>query len=63
MGYYSPITGLWKSLKNTIIILGPAIAAGWAAFSVNAPPEYQGVISAMGGFVAYFAKNWFQNKD
>ena len=59
---YSFLTGLWKSAKNTIIILTPAIGSGWLAFQANAPEEYQVPIMAIGGFVTYLLKNFYQVK-
>ena len=59
---YSVKVGLWKTLKNTLVVLVPASIAAWAAFVTNAPAEYQPVLTFVGGFVGYFVKNWFQFK-
>ena len=60
---YSFWTGVWKSIKNTVIVLLPAMGAGWLAFVAALPAEWQGVAGFVGGFLAYLAKNYFQNKD
>lgn len=60
---YSSKTGLWKALKNVVIVLTPAAAAGYAAFVANVPAEYQGAIAAIASFVVYFVKNWYVNRD
>ena len=51
---YSVLIGLKKSLKNWLIMFGPAILA----FLANVPPQY----AVITGFVAYFIKNWIENK-
>jgi len=60
---YSFKTGVWKSIKNTIIVLLPAFAASWAAFVANAPTEYAVVYPILGGFFAYLVNNFIKNKD
>lgn len=55
--------GLWKSLKNTVVVFLPAITAGWLAFTSNVPTEYAGLIAFVGGFIAYMAKNYIQVKS
>lgn len=62
MGYSIGI-GIWKSIKNTIIVLLPAFAASWAAFVANAPTEYALIYPIIGGFFAYLIKNFIENKD
>jgi len=62
MTEYSFLTGIWKSIKNTAIILLPAGAAGWAAFQAEVPPDYQCYIMAIAGFAVYLAKNYIQVK-
>jgi len=59
---YSFKTGLVKSIKNTIVVLLPALAAGWLAFTQNVPQEYNLYITIAGGFLAYLVKNYIQNK-
>ena len=56
-------TGLWKSLKNMLVVLVPALAAGWTAFQANVPQEYQAIVMAIGGLVAYFVKNKIQFEE
>ena len=65
MAEYSKILGVWKSVKNTIIVLVPALAAGWLAFTQNVPAEIYGlptqpIIMAVGGFLTYMLKNYIQ---
>jgi len=62
MADYSFFMGLWKSIKNTVIILAPAAGAGWLAFQAEAPVEYQPFIMALGGFIVYMFKNYIQVK-
>lgn len=59
---YSLKIGLWKTLKNTIIVLVPAAVAAWGAFAANVPEEYKPVVTFLGGFLGYFAKNWISNR-
>ena len=61
---YSFWIGLWKSIKNTAVVLAPAGAAGYAAFLAEAPPEYQPYIMAAAGIFGYLFKNYYQvNKE
>ena len=57
---YSLSLGIWKSLKNTLVVLLPAGIAGWAAFSANVPAEYQPIVTFFGGLLAYLVKNYIQ---
>lgn len=59
---YSVLLGIWKSIKNTAIVLIPAGAAGWATFMTNVPDEYKPYIMAISGFVVYLLKNYIQVK-
>ena len=59
---YSFLIGIWKSVKNTVIVLLPALGAGYAAFLNNVPQDYHWFFMALGGFFAYLVKNYFQNK-
>jgi hypothetical protein len=59
---YSFGLGLWKSLKNSLIVLIPALSAGWLAFAANLPSEYQLFVPFIGGFLAYLVKNYIQVK-
>ena len=60
---YSFITGLWKSVKNTLVVLAPALGAGYVAFINNVPPEYETPIMLAVGFIAYFFKNLISFED
>ena len=51
---YNIKTGLWKSLKNNLIIFVPA----FLAFLASVPIEY----APIAGFIAYFIKNYIENK-
>jgi len=51
---YSFGIGLWKSLKNVLIVFAPALLA----FLANVPLEYVPIAS----FIAYFIKNYIENK-
>jgi|WetSurMetagenome_2_1015567.scaffolds.fasta_scaffold483420_2 hypothetical protein len=55
---YSIRTGLWKTFKNCLIVLGPSIVAFVAAL----PPEYQTQYAPILGIVLYFVKNYAENK-
>jgi hypothetical protein len=59
---YSLQTGLWKTIKNGLVVLAPALAAGYMAFLAAAPAEWQQPISVIAGFAGYFVKNWFSNR-
>jgi hypothetical protein len=52
---YSFLTGLKKTLKNVLIMFGPAILA----FLANVPAEY----AVLAGAVSYMIKNYIENKD
>jgi len=61
---YSKLVGLWKSVKNVLVVWGiPA-----ALFLLNnwldwVPTKYQASLTPVMGCIAYFVKNWVQNKD
>lgn len=59
---YSLKTGIWKSVKNTLVVLLPAFGAGYAAFIMNSPEDLQPYFMAIGGFFAYLVKNYLQVK-
>ena len=59
---YSLKLGIWKSIKNGLIVMLPALGAGWLAFTQNVPAEYNVYITLAGGFFAYFVKNFIENK-
>lgn len=54
MTKYSFKTGLWKTLKNGLILLGPAIIA----FLANVPVQY----APIAGLIAYMIKNYVENR-
>jgi len=56
---YSFWLGVWKSLKNGIIVLAPSIIA----FLSNLPPEIAATYAMPIGFVLYFLKNYIQNRN
>jgi len=62
MGYNLSV-GIWKSIKNWLVTVAPAIVAGWTAFVNNLPQDQQVYAMALAGFVGYLVKNWFENKD
>ncbi len=51
---YQLSTGLKKTLKNVLVMFGPAILA----FLANVPAEYAWIAGAM----AYMLKNYLENK-
>jgi len=57
MADYSVKIGIWKSLKNGLIVLGPAIAAAVLEFINVLPPEISLKYALPLGFVTYFIKN------
>ena len=60
---YEKKIGLFKTIKNVIIQWVPAISAGYVAFLAKLPPEHQGIVAVVAASVAYYAKNWLNNKD
>lgn len=56
---YSFKTGVWKTFKNGVIMLGPALLA----FLANLPLDVQTKYAPLIGLIAYFIKNWYENKD
>ena len=60
---YSFVTGLWKTIKNGLVVLVPAFIAGYAAFLAALPPEYVPVAQVIGGFIGYFFKNLFSYEE
>ena len=60
---YSVSTGLWKTLKNGLIVLGPAIAAGALAFIGALPEDIAYRYSVPLGFAMYFIKNYIENRN
>ena len=62
MGDYSFWTGLWKTIKNWVVISVPAFTAGWVAFVSELPADQQIYFTALAGFVSYFLKNLVEVK-
>ena len=58
MGNYSVILGVWKTIKNGLIVLAPSIIA----FIAELPPEISAQYTIPLGFVLYFLKNLIQVK-
>ena len=54
MTKYKFTTGVWKTIKNFLILWSPAILALLA----NVPVEY----GAIAGFLSYLIKNYIENK-
>jgi len=60
---YSIITGLIKTLKNTAIIVGiPALILFVDNWTKIFPEEWTPIVAPIMGFIAYFVKNYIQNK-
>ena len=55
---YSPLIGVRKSVKNWIIVFGPAILA----FLANLPEEWKLAYAPLLGLLTYFIKNYFENR-
>ena len=61
---YSFKTGLWKSLKNTLIVVGiPALVLFVDNWATIIPDEWNAYAAPIMGFASYLVKNWIQNKD
>lgn len=58
---YSFKIALGKAIKNVVVVLAPAFVAAYAAFLVEAPPEYQPYIMTGAGFIGYLFKNYLSN--
>lgn len=56
---YSLKTGIWKTIKNGIIVLAPSILA----FAANLPDDVKVQYAMPLGFVLYFVKNLLENKN
>jgi hypothetical protein len=60
---YSFQIGLWKSLKNTLIVIGvPAVLFlldNWVNWF---PDEYKTIGLPIFGFLSYLVKNYIENK-
>lgn len=61
---YSLKTGLWKSLKNTAIVIGvPALIFLLDNWTQWIPGEYTKFALPIFGFLSYFVKNYIENKN
>jgi hypothetical protein len=61
---YSVMTGLWKSLKNLAIIVGiPALVLFLDNWASIIPQEWNAIAAPIMGFVAYFVKNYIENRN
>lgn len=58
MGDYSFKIGIWKSVKNTLIVLAPALIS----FIANLPDEVTVKYAMPLGLICYFLKNLVQVK-
>jgi hypothetical protein len=52
---YSLLTGIWKTVKNSAVLLAPFLIAVLAGI----PAEYAWIT----GPLAYLLKNWYENRD
>jgi len=60
---YSFKIGLWKSLKNTLIVVGiPALVLFVDNWTTIIPNEWNVYAAPIMGFAAYLVKNYLQNK-
>jgi hypothetical protein len=55
---YSIKLGLWKTIKNTLVVLSPAIIS----FLAQLPDEVTVKYAMPIGFIVYFVKNYIQVK-
>jgi hypothetical protein len=60
---YSVVIGVWKSIKNNLIVFAPSIIAAGLAFVDALPPGIKVEYALPLGLVTYFLKNWHQNKN
>ena len=64
MKKYSFKTGLLKTLKNTLVVVGvPALVLFVDNWTQIIPEEWNLYAVPIMGFVAYFVKNYIQNKN
>ena len=63
MAKYSIKTGLWKSIKNVVIVMGiPALVLLLDNYTQWVPNEYNAIAFPIIGLISYFVKNYVQNK-
>lgn len=61
---YKISIGIWKSLKNLAIIVGiPALVLFVDNWTSILPDEWNVIATPIMGFVAYFIKNWIENRN
>lgn len=61
---YSFKTGLWKSLKNTAIVVGiPALVLFVDSWTTIIPAEWNVYAAPIMGFASYLVKNFVENRD
>ena len=60
---YSFKTGLWKSLKNIVVVIGiPAVIFLIDNWTQWIPNNYNAVALPIFGFLSYLVKNYYENK-
>jgi len=60
---YSFGIGIWKSIKNVLIVMGiPALVLLIDNWANIIPDEWHTVATPIMGLIAYLVKNWTQNK-
>ena len=60
---YSFWIGLWKSLKNTAVVIGvPALVFFLDSWTQVLPSKYNVFTFPFVGFLAYLVKNYIQNR-
>jgi len=60
---YSVKIGVWKSIKNVLITVGiPAVLLLLDNYTQWVPNEYNAVAFPVISLVAYFVKNYLQNR-
>ena len=62
MGEYNIVTGVWKTIKNSLLLFWPSIITGVLAFMQALPPEFQAEHAILIGLVTYFIKNYKENR-
>jgi len=63
MKKYSIGIGIWKSIKNVAIVMGiPALVLLLDNYTQWVPNEYNAIALPIIGLIAYFVKNYIQNK-